>query len=136
MCGGNEAPHRVECECKYITFPWRSLVFKNEMQARSSHTVSQLVFKGATLDIWIIGGRGVGLARQLWSLKTRVRSPASPITFSKCPKWPPTTKFNQYSLTDIFNLPAKPKRKHNTKTDLGVFCKLRPLLVFSTFGQR
>ena len=30
------------------------------MQARSSHTVSQLVvFKGATLDIWIIGGRGV-----------------------------------------------------------------------------
>ena len=60
------------------------------MQARSSHTVSQLVvFKGATLDIWIIGGRGVVVSTSALESEDPGSIPGVSNTFSKCPKWPP-----------------------------------------------
>ena len=61
------------------------------MQAHSSHTVSQLVvFKGATLDIWIIGGCGVVVSTSALESEDLGSIPSVSNTFSKCPKCPPT----------------------------------------------
>ena len=70
------------------------------MQARSSHTVSQLVvFKGATLDIWNIGGCGVVVSMSALESEDPGWIPGVSNTFSKCPKWPPTfyNKINNYT---------------------------------------
>ena len=57
------------------------------MQARSSHTVSQLVvFKGDTLDIWNIGGRGVVVSMSALESEDPGSIPGVSNTFSKCPK--------------------------------------------------
>ena len=45
ICEGNAPSHRDREECVFMHFPLWSLVFWNNLQAHSSHTVS-LVYKG------------------------------------------------------------------------------------------
>ena len=90
-CEGNAAFTQGQGRMCYMHSPGG--VWYSGMKCKPAppiQSVSLVVFKGATLDIWIIGGRGVVVNTSALESEDPGSIPGVSNTFSKCPKWPPT----------------------------------------------